>query len=174
MEMSMDVEAKKRFFIVSSLTVRDSLEYLARQPEESLHFMSGVVIDGITVLERIIPIRHEYRSVGGWRGDPLDTIRKLLNLDEYEHALQCTCHIHPGRGEYATLPSTEDLKYQESLERGGYQAIMAIFSRDGFLRFINIKNNFVIRIYGKGVETVDEQAKLFKIRTAGDLSWPEN
>jgi hypothetical protein len=172
--MVMSNEAKKRFFIISSLTVKDSSEYLAQQPEESFHLMSGVVVDGIIVLERIIPIKPEYRSIGGWKGDPLDTIKKLLYLDDYEHALLCTWHIHPSKGMNATLPSREDCNYQMSLEKGGYQAIMAIFSRDGFFRFFNIKNDFEIRIYGKGVESVEEQAKLFKISKTNDISWPED
>ena len=32
---------------------------------------------------------------------------------------------------------------------------MAIFSRDGFVRFVRLDRNFEIEIYGKGVENHD-------------------
>ena len=31
-------------------------------------------------------------------------------------------------------------------------AVMAIFSRDGFVRFVRLDQNFEIEIYGEGVE----------------------
>ena len=34
----------------------------------------------------------------------------------------------------------------------GHVALMAIFSRDGFIRFIRLDGNFELEIYGEGVE----------------------
>ena len=38
------------------------------------------------------------------------------------------------------------------LETAGHVAVMAIFSRDGFIRFIRLDQNFEIEIYGEGVK----------------------
>ena len=63
-----------------------------------------------------------------------------------------TFHSHPFSGANGTVPSIIDKDFQRRLESGGHQALMAIFSRDGFIRFVRIDSNFEIEIYGEGVE----------------------
>ena len=38
------------------------------------------------------------------------------------------------------------------LKEPGHVALMAIFSRDGYVRFVRLDQNFVLEIYGEGVE----------------------
>jgi len=58
-------------------------------------------------------------------------------------------HSHPGNGPGATHPSGTDENFQRRLERAGHLAPMAIFSRDGYVRFVRLDQNFEIEIYGE-------------------------
>ena len=61
-------------------------------------------------------------------------------------------HSLPGNGPEATHPSGTDQNFQRRLEQGGHLAIMAIFSRDGYIRFERADGNFELEIYREGVE----------------------
>ena len=52
----------------------------------------------------------------------------------------------------ATRPSGKDENFQRRLESAGHVAVMAIFSRDGFVRFLRLDQNLEIEIHGSGVE----------------------
>jgi hypothetical protein len=69
-------------------------------------------------------------------------------------AISCVDEHGPAlrRDEEATRPSGTDTNFQERLETAGHVAVMAIFSRDGFVRFIRLDENLEIEIYGEGVE----------------------
>jgi len=43
-------------------------------------------------------------------------------------------------------------KFLQCLESAGHLAVMAIFSRDGFVRFIRLDHSQEIELYGNGVE----------------------
>jgi len=125
--------------------------------------MTGIKKEENIFLQRIIPIKAARRSMGGFCPDPTDSLQKLLWLDSLGHALHATWHIHPGLGPFATMPSERDKKSQECLERGRYETIMVILSRDGFVRFLSIKISFSIHLFGTGIEVVDEDSNIFKI-----------
>jgi hypothetical protein len=162
--------SEKAQYYISSITLYDCFHFLNQQEEESLVFMTGMKIGNIRTIEKIITFKFSHQSIGGVRGDPGDALKALLRLDKFGHALYATVHIHPGFGVVATCPSAIDTRYQESLECGKYKTVMGIFSRDGYVRFFNLKNNFEIYIFGKGIEeVVDESPRVFKLLEAGDL-----
>jgi hypothetical protein len=51
-----------------------------------------------------------------------------------------------------THPSGTDENFWQRLENGGHMVLMAIFSRDGYVRFVRFDQNYEIEIYGEGVE----------------------
>jgi hypothetical protein len=85
-------------------------------------------------------------------GDMPSTHNLLIMLEQFAHKFTCHIHVHPGKGADATHPSGTDERFQKRLEDAGHVAVMAIFSRDGFVRFVRLDQNFEIEIYGKGVE----------------------
>jgi hypothetical protein len=48
------------------------------------------------------------------------------------------------------------MNYQKRLEAGGYNAIGGIFTRDGQIRFFSHKLPFMVEVYGKGVEQIED------------------
>lgn len=52
----------------------------------------------------------------------------------------------------ATRPSGMDTGFQKRLEDAGYPSVAAIFSRDGYIRFLRLDDDLEIEIYGSGVE----------------------
>jgi hypothetical protein len=158
-----DTKMPKLDIVVSSITMHLSFEYLKSRPEELFHYMAGMQLGKKIVLEQIIKVKPAYQSIGGWKGDSKDSLDKLLSLDKFGHFLGCTVHMHPGFGRSACLPSSVDKRYQEGLEKAKYLAIMGIFSRDGYFRFLRFSGDFEIKILGRGVTTIDGKARLFHI-----------
>lgn len=154
---------------IPSLILLNSFNFLNRQDEESLHLMTGINLGEEIILDMIIPVKISVSSVGGVKADPDDNLNKLVLFDDYGFALYAVMHIHPSDGIFSTHQSHIDIKYQETLERGGYKSVMGIFSRDGFLHFFRIASDFEIKILGKGIEVVDEESKIFKIAKIEDV-----
>jgi proteasome lid subunit RPN8/RPN11 len=144
-------------YLMSSLFLEDSYRYLVRDPAEDMHFVTGNELGGVRVLERMLTFEKSTRSCVGVAGDPASTHRTLIALDAKGHRLTAWMHSHPGCGPWATRPSPTDLDHQQRLERGGYPAIGAIFSRDGYLRFFSKATDFRVAIFGKGVTRHDER-----------------
>jgi hypothetical protein len=84
--------------------------------------------------------------------DMPSTHNLLIRLEQFGHKFLAHFHSHPGKGVDATHPSGTDENFQRRLESAGHLAVMAIFSRDGFVRFVRLDQNFEIAIYGEGVE----------------------
>jgi proteasome lid subunit RPN8/RPN11 len=142
-------------YVMSSLFLHNSFTFLNQQEEESVHFITGPERGSAKFLEQIIPFKLDVQTIVGAEGNSRDVHRVLGKLQELEYKLLGYFHIHPGEGPNAIYPSSVDLKLQDILERGGYGAIGAIFSRDGYLRFhaSRLPN---IEIFGKGVEKINE------------------
>lgn len=154
---------------IPSLIMLKSFGELNQQDEESLHLMSGIVLGEEIILDMIISVKLAYSSIGGVRADPDDNLKKLVLLDDYGFALYAVFHIHPSDGLRSSHQSPIDEKFQETMERGGYKSILGIFSRDGFLRFYRTKDDFKIKIIGKGLEVIDEKSKIYKITKTADV-----
>lgn len=141
-----------RRYVVSSLFLYESLKKLTPDPDESFFFVTGSEVGGALVLDQWAEFAYQKRSIVGATGDPRSTHAVLIKLTEFGHRLLAHFHSHPGQGAEATRPSGTDEKFQGCLERGGHVAVMVIFSRDGFVRFVRLDQNLEVEIHGKGVE----------------------
>jgi hypothetical protein len=109
-------------------------------------------VEGVLVLDQWAEFAHQKRSMVGVTGEPRATHGLLIKLEQFGHRLLAHFHSHPGDGADATNPSGIDENFQRRLESAGHVAVMAIFSRDGFVRFVRLDHNLEVEIYGNGVE----------------------
>jgi proteasome lid subunit RPN8/RPN11 len=146
-------EAKKRRrYVVSSLFLHECFRKLTADQDEQFFFVTGTEIDGALVLDQWAEFAHQKRSMMGVTGEPKATHGLLIKLEQFGHRLLGHFHSHPGKGAEATMPSGTDRNFQQRLESAGHVAVMAIFSRDGFIRFVRLDQNLEIEIHGQGVE----------------------
>jgi hypothetical protein len=142
----------RRRYTVSSLFLYESFKKLTADKDEEFFFITGNVINDTFVLDQWAEFAHQKRSMVGVTADTRSTHKLLIKLEQFGHRLLAHFHSHPGNGADATNPSGIDESYQRRLESAGHVAVMAIFSRDGFIRFIRLDQNIDIEIYGNGVE----------------------
>jgi hypothetical protein len=145
-------EAGLRRYAVSSLFLHESFKKLTADQDEQFFFITGSEVEGILVLDQWAEFAHQKRSMMGVTADTRATHNLLIKLERFKHRLLAHFHSHPGNGADATHPSGTDENFQKRLENAGHVAAMAIFSRDGFVRFVRLDNNLEIEIYGEGVE----------------------
>lgn len=141
-------------FVVSSLFLHECFKQLTADNKEQFIFITGPEIDGVMVLSKFYTFGHVSRTELGVVGDPKSTHRLLGRLGEFGHRLLAHFHSHPGKGPESTSPSGTDNKYQARLEEAGCNAVAAIFSRDGYVRFFRLDQKFELQIHGAGVEHV--------------------
>lgn len=142
----------QRRYAVSSLFLHESFKKLTTDEAEEFFFITGSEIDNVLVLDQWAEFAHQKRSLVGVTGEPKATHGLLIKLEQFGHRLLAHFHSHPGNGADATNPSGIDEKFQRRLESAGHVAVMAIFSRDGFVRFVRLDHNLEVEIYGNGVE----------------------
>lgn len=140
-----------RRYAVSSLFLHDCFEKLTADPDEQFFFITGTEIDGVHILDQCAEFAHQRRSRLGIVGDMPSTHNLLIRLEQFGHKFLAHFHSHPGNGPEATHPSETDRNFQRRLEQGGHLALMAIFSRDGYVRFRRMDQNYELEIYGQGV-----------------------
>ncbi len=154
-------EANRCVYVASSLFFHESFEYLNKGEPESLHFVTGPQLGNIAILDRLIPLPLLIQTPTFAKAEEPAVRKALIYLSRCDHKLQGYFHIHPGIGiGSTTLFSDPDLKLKKTLDMGGYKAIGAIFSRDGYIRFY-ASFDFEVQVYGKGVERID--GKIFRI-----------
>jgi hypothetical protein len=141
-----------RRYAVSSLFLHESFKKLTADQDEEFFFVTGSEIDRVLVLDQWAEFAHQKRTITGVTGEPKATHGLLIKLEQFGHRLLAHFHSHPGKGADATNPSGIDERFQRRLESAGHVAVMAIFSRDGFVRFIRLDHNLEVEIYGQGVE----------------------
>jgi len=151
-ENSATPNTRPRRYVVSSLFLHTSFKKLTADPDEQFFFITGSEIDGVLVLDQCAEFAHQRRNKLSVVGDMPSTHNLLIKLEQFRHKFLAHFHSHPGRGADATHPSGTDENFQKRLESAGHVAVMAIFSRDGFVRFMRLDQNFEIEIYGEGVE----------------------
>ena len=137
---------------MSSLFPHESFCKLTADRDEQFFFVTGSEVDGVLVLDQMAEFAHQKRSLLGVTGEPRATHNLLIRLEQFGHRLLAHFHSHPGQGAEATHPSGIDENFQKRLESAGHVAVMGIFSRDGFARFVRLDQNLEIEIYGEGVE----------------------
>jgi proteasome lid subunit RPN8/RPN11 len=141
-----------RRYAVSSLFLHECFKKLTADADEQFFFVTGAEVNGVHVLDQCAEFTHQRRTRLGVVADMPSTHNMLIRLEQFGHKFLAHFHSHPGNGPGATHPSGTDRNFQERLERAGHLAVMAIFSRDGFIRFVRLDQNFEIEIYGQGVE----------------------
>ena len=141
-----------RRFAVSSLFLHESFRKLTTDQDEQFFFITGTEIEGTFVLDQWVEFAHQKRTMMGVTADQRSTHRLLIKLEQFGHRLLAHFHSHPGNGAGSTHPSGTDKDFQNRLESAGHLAVMAIFSRDGFVRFVRLDETFEVDIYGQGVE----------------------
>jgi len=144
--------AAPRRYAVSSLFLHDSFKKLTADPDEQFFFVTGAEVNETYVLDQWAEFAHQRRTRLGVVADMPSTHNLLIRLEQFGHKFLAHFHSHPGRGVEATNPSGTDDNFQRRLESAGHLAVMAIFSRDGFVRFVRMDQNYEIQIYGEGVE----------------------
>jgi len=145
-------EPGPRRYAVSSLFLHESFKKLTADRDEQFFFITGSEIEGVLVLDQWAEFAHQKRNMMGVTADVRSTHSLLIKLERFKHRLLAHFHSHPGTGADATHPSGIDEGFQKRLEGAGHVAVMVIFSRDGFVRFVRLDNNLEIEIYGEGAE----------------------
>jgi hypothetical protein len=145
-------ESTHRRYAVSSLFLHESFKKLTADQDEQFFFITGSEVESVLVLDQWAEFAHQKRSMMGVTADTRSTHSLLIKLEQFKHRLLAHFHSHPGNGADATRPSGTDENFQKRLESAGHVAVMAIFSRDGFVRFVRLDQNLEIEIYGEGVE----------------------
>ncbi len=141
-----------RRYAVSSLFLHDSCRKLTADADEQFFFVTGAEAEGVHVLDQCVEFAHQRRTRIGVVADMPSTHNVLIMLEQFGHKFLAHFHSHPGEGPDATHPSGTDEDFQRRLETAGHIALMAIFSRDGFVRFVRLDRKFELEIYGEGVE----------------------
>jgi hypothetical protein len=144
--------AGPRRYRVSSLFLHDCFKKLTADRNEQLIFITGAEVDNVFVLDQCLELEHDRRDVVGVVANQKVSHRVLIMLEKFGHRLLGHFHSHPGTGSDATKPSGTDENFQRRLESAGHIAVAAIFSRDGYLRFLRLDGNFEVEIFGEGVE----------------------
>jgi len=139
-------------YTVSSWFLHESFKKLTADQDEQFFFITGAEVEGVLVLDQWAEFAHQRRSRLGVVADMPSTHNLLIKLEQFGHKFLAHFHSHPGNGADATHPSGTDEKFQKRLEAAGHVAVMAIFSRDGFVRFVRLDQNLEIEIYGVGVK----------------------
>lgn len=149
-------------YLISSLFLREMYGALVADENEELYYVTGPEQGPVRVPSRLVPFAKRKRTPVCVEGDDLSSHRTLLALERAGHPLLAWAHSHPGVGAGATCPSGIDRAHQERLEQGGYRAVGAIVSRDGYVRFFTNGRPARVEIFGKGMERLDEG--LYRLR----------
>lgn len=149
-------------YLISAAFLREAFHALTKTRDEHLVYATGPD-DGkrLFALTRLVTFNLAQRSLAHATPERTSQLKALTQLDKNEERLLATFHSHPGRGARATAPSGVDMSTQRGLEKNGYPAIGAIFSRDGYVRFYAVNRLFRVTVAGAGVEQVDDH--LFRI-----------
>ncbi len=129
-------------------------------PDEGMHLVIGVELEGLAVATNVVPLAYEHRSIAAARGDHRDSHRKCIAIHEAGYRVLALLHSHPGAGPNANLHSAEDSMTQRLWEQAT-NMVSGIWSRDGYLRFFSCSRPFLIQIAGNHMEQLDNE--LFRI-----------
>jgi hypothetical protein len=140
-----------RRYAVSSWFLHDCFKKLTADADEQFFFITGAEVEGVMVMDQCAEFARHRRSRMGVVAHMPETHNLLIRLEQFGHKFLAHFHSHPDIGVGNTQPSGTDEDFQRRLEMAGHVALMAIFSRDGFIRFMRLDGNFELEIYGGGV-----------------------
>jgi hypothetical protein len=158
-----DATDGRRRYAISSLFLYESFKKLTLDRNEQFFFVTGTELGGALILDQWAEFEHQKRTMMGVTADVRSTHRVLIRLEQFGHRLLAHFHSHPGNGPGSTQPSGTDENFQKRLEAAGHLAVMAIFSRDGFVRFVRLDGIPEIEIYGNGVEKHDDENSIYRL-----------
>lgn len=138
-----------------------------RTEPEYMLAATGLRLGSLRTLETLIDVKLASQSGGRASFDMRHFTEVAMSLMDHGQALHGIFHSHRFSG--PPSPSGVDRDLQRVLDEGGYPAIQAVFSDDGYVRFF-AHRPFAIRIYGKGVEHVE--GHLYRIVHFGTLPHP--
>jgi proteasome lid subunit RPN8/RPN11 len=163
-------------YSISSSTLAYCHAYLTQhlpgagvEPEWMLA-VTGLRQDHLQTLEELIEVRLAAQSYGQASFDMSDFLRVALTLQEHGQALHAIFHSHRFAG--PPSPSGTDRRLQKVLEEGGYPAIQAVFSEDGYVRFFSNERPFTTQVHGKGVQSIEPKQHLYRLVHFGTLPHP--
>lgn len=163
-------------YVISSATLAEAHAYLtqhrpgARSEPEYMLAVTGILVDSVRTLERLIEVRMSQQSSGRASFDMQAFMEIALTLYEHGQHLHAVFHSHRFAGPPA--PSGTDTRLQGILEEGGYPAIQAVFSEDGWVRFFANNRQFTIEIHGTGATVIDGHPNTFRIVQFDTLPHP--
>lgn len=168
LSQSSSLIARPDTYWISSATLAAAYAYLTQEgssgqnsePEWMLA-VTGLRLGAVRTLEHLICIKLASQSFGQASFDMTDFTRVAIEL--YEHGLALHAIFHSHRFDGPPTPSGTDNHLQDTLEHGGYPAIQAVFSDDGYVRFFARRRPFVVQVFGKGANSVDGHENLFRI-----------
>jgi hypothetical protein len=164
-------------YVVSPVTLAQAYAHLTpRLPEsgeepEGMLAVTGVQQDGWRTLEHLIDVPLAKQSATTASFDMRQFARIAITLYEKGLALHAIFHSHRFAGQ--PQPSPVDWRLQDLLDQGGYPAIQAVFSEDGYVRFF-ARRPFSVTVAGKGVQCVDQAASLYRLVHFDMLPGPGN
>ena len=162
-------------YVISSTTLAEAYAYLTqhlpgrRTEPEFMLAVTGIQVDGVRTLERLIEIRMDHQSFGQASFDMQAFTKIALSLYEHNQHLHAVFHSHRFKG--LPMPSGTDIRLQDILEEA-YPAIQAVFSEDGYVHFFSNKRRFAIEIHGTGVKPIDGHPNTFRIVQFSALPHP--
>jgi len=170
------VSGQEDIYLISSATLAQAYSFLTQhlpgsgyEPEWMLA-VTGLRQGRMRTLEHLIEVRLASQSLAQASFDMKDFMRVAITLYEHGQALHAVFHSHRFSG--PPHPSGTDDRLQQILEEGGYPAIQAVFSEDGYVRFFAKKRRFSVQVYGKGVVPADGDKNLYRIVHFGTLPDP--
>lgn len=167
-------ESDATHYWISSETLANAHAHLTQhlsergEDPEWILAVTGLSIGSVRTLETLIEVRMESQASAQASLDMRDFTKVAVTLMEHGQALHGVFHSHRFRGQ--PQPSSTDLRLQSILEEGGYPAVQAVFSEDGYVRFFAQRRPFAIEVCGKGVERVEDY--VFRINQRGTLPHP--
>jgi len=153
-------------YVVSPVTLAQAYAHLTQHLPESgeepewMLAVTGVQQDGWRTLEQLIDVPLAKQSSATASFDMRQFARIAITLYEKGLALHSIFHSHRFKGQ--PQPSSVDWRLQDLLDQGGYPAIQAVFSEDGYVRFF-ARRPFSVTVAGKGVQCVDQDAFLYRL-----------
>ncbi len=167
---SKEAHQSKPEFLLTTLFLRRCYQYLMKNQNESIAYLSGPTLAGKAILDELIQFDMERQEVCYVKGNIVSSTEALMMLSDRGYTLLGTIHCHPGGGAGATLPSGIDKKHHQRLEGGHFKALGIIMTRDGFTRFYSDKMPFSVEIRGDDGFWVEDD--VYKLEL--DYSPPED
>lgn len=161
---------------ISSATLAEAYRFLTQrlpalgQEPEWMLAVTGLKNGCVRTLEHLIEVKLATQSAGQASFDMQDFTRIAVSLHEHGQALHAIFHSHRFSG--PPHPSGIDDRLQRLLEEGGYPAIQAVFSEDGYVRFFARRRPFAVEVHGKGVTCLDRERFLYRIVHFSTLPHP--